>query len=379
MTITNNIIIYRDHLIPSSETFILDQGEGLKNFTPYYFGSRRIKGLVVPEERTKVLNKNTPLGWIKESIFKYMGWPLHLTTDARKLNPVLIHAHFGVGGALALPLVKSLKIPLIVTFHGFDATVKDEYARQSFLGHRIYIKKRKELQQTAKRFIAVSDFIKGKMIEQGFPEEKIIKHYIGVDTEYFTPDSNVERENIVLFVGRLVKNKGCEYLIRAMGQVQKKYPEIELVIIGDGPLRSQLEELAKQTLKKYRFLGIQPRAVVRSWMNKSKIFSVPSITIETGASEGFGMVFAEAGAMGLPVVSFSTGGIPEAVLDGETGFLVPERDWEGLSAKIQCLFEDNKLWEKFSVKGQNRVRTQFDLKSQIKKLEEIYEQTLLDY
>jgi len=111
---------------------------------------------------------------------------------------------------------------------------------------------------------------------------------------------------------------------------------------------------------------------VRLWMQQAKIFCVPSITAKSGDSEGFGLVFAEAQAMGLPVVSFASGGIPEAIAHGETGFLAAEQDSEKLVAYILSLLEDQELWQKFSQKGQERVRTLFNLHHQTRALESIY-------
>lgn len=370
------LIVYCDHLLPFSQTFVLVQGEELQQFTPYYVGSRLVKDLTLPTERTLVVNRGGVLSKLREVPHKFWGIAPTLYRRVQQLDPVLIHAHFGVGGALALPLKLMLKVPMLVTFHGFDATVKDEYARRSFYGHRIYLRRREALKHKAQLFIAVSEFIREKLLDKGFPPDKIVVHYIGVDTETFRPDPNIPREPVVLFVGRLVEKKGCEYLIQAMSKVQAARPEVELVVIGDGPLRPSLEQLAKKILRRYRFLGVQPVESVRNWMNRAKIFSVPSVTAESGNSEAFGIVFAESQAMGLPVVSFTSGGIPEAVAHGETGFLVAERNWEGLSKYIVHLLEDETLWQCFSKKGQERVNTRFNLHSQTHALEDIYQAVL---
>src|SRR5206468_551438 len=102
--------------------------------------------------------------------------------------------------------------------------------------------------------IAVSQFIASRLRAQGFPDEKIRQHYVGIDVQKFTPDASASRQQMVLFTGRLVEKKGCEHLIRAMADVQASAPDCELVIIGDGPLRVQLETLAKTTLRRVRFL-----------------------------------------------------------------------------------------------------------------------------
>jgi glycosyltransferase involved in cell wall biosynthesis len=289
-----------------------------------------------------------------------------------QLRPDLIHAHFGTDGALMLPVANSLGIPLVVTFHGFDATITDEYARRSFYLHRKYLRRRNDLKRDVRLFIAVSEFIRNKMIETGYPAEKIKVHYIGIDVNKFVSDPNVQREPIVLFVGRLIERKGCQYLIRAMAQVQEFMPSVRLVVIGNGPFRTHLERLSKELLQNYLFLGPQPPESVRTWLNRAKVFAVPSITVESGEAEGFGIVFAEAQAMGLPAVSFASGGIPEAVSHAETGFLAPERDWKLLAKYILDLLVDEKLWLRFSKAGRERVLELFNIDSQARKLEEIY-------
>ena len=162
-----------------------------------------------------------------------------------------------------------------------------------------------------------------------------------------------------------------------MARVQEQVPEAKLVVIGAGPMRASLEELAAGCLKNYQFLGLRPQREVRDWMNRAKVFSVPSFTTPVGTSEGFGLVFAEAQAMGLPVASFSTGGIPEAVAHNVTGFLTAERDTEGLAANIARLLLDHTLWHQFSDAAAKRARELFDLQQQTRKLEKIYDRLLM--
>ncbi|BAY25118.1 group 1 glycosyl transferase [Calothrix sp. NIES-2100] len=368
-----NLVIFNGRLLPKSETFIRSQGEGLQLFTPYYVGARLIKGLPLPPERTLAINQGGILGSAKELIFKYSGYAPQLSQQLQQLNPKLIHAHFGVCGTLALPLARSLKLPLMVTFHGLDATMTDEYARKDSITTRIYLRRREALKQETKLFIAVSNFLKNRLIQQGFPADRILVHYIGVDTKIFQPDPSIVREPVVLFVGRLVEKKGCQYLIEAMAKVQAAMPEVKLVVIGDGPLRGTVENAAKSSLKNYQFLGIQPPEVVRNWMNRAKVFCVPSVQAASGDCEGFGIVFAEAQAVGLPVVSFAHGGIPEAVAHNETGLLAKEGNSQELADYILQLFQDSNLWQRFSFNAHNRIVKQFDLHQQIQVLENIYQ------
>lgn len=373
------VIIYRDWLLEPSETFVLGQAEALRSFTPYYVGSRLRKGLLTPKERTLVLNRGDLMGWAREVAYKVAGFAPTLFHSVQKLKPVLIHAHFGIGGTLALPLRRALNVPMLVTYHGYEELIPDEVARRSYFSHRVYVRRKEVLKREVQMFIAVSNFSKENLLKQGFPASKIIVHYIGIDTNAFQPDPTVPREPVVLFVARLVEKKGCEYLIRAMSRVQAVRPDVELVVIGDGELRPSLERLAYESLQRYRFLGVQPPESVRVWMNRAKVFSVPSVVAKSGDAEGFGMVFAEAQAMGLPVASFASGAIPEAVAHGEVGFLAAERDWEKLAKHILLLLEEDNTWHRFSEFGLRRVRALFDLQKQTSVLEEIYKQVLRDF
>jgi len=366
-----SVVIFCDHLLYLSETFIRAQSQALRRFSPVYAGSRRVHGLELPAGSTYTINSGNAAGKIDEVIFKLFSRAPALVRQLQALDPVLVHAHFGPDGLRALPLSRQLGLPLIVTFHGSDATALNPRRHESTFGHRRYLTHRHVLQRGGSLFIAVSDFIRGKLAEQNYDPEKIIVHYIGVDTKFFSPET-IDIEPVVLFVGRLSERKGPGYLIQAMAEVQKEYPEIELVLIGDGPLRKHLEEQAKVSLRKYKFLGAQPPETIRDWMNRASLFAASSVRIRSGEEEAFGMVFAEAQAMQKPVVAFASGGVVEAVADGETGFLAPERDWRKMAEYIALLLRDGNLRRQFGLAGRNRVLRLFDLEKQTRLLETIY-------
>jgi glycosyltransferase involved in cell wall biosynthesis len=372
-----NVIIYRNQLLRTSETFIREQAGALQNFTPFYVGSRAVSGLRLPQGRALVVNPGTAAGKVWEFYTRRFGFPPTFRWKVKALNAALIHAHFAQDAAAALPLAKTLNLPLVATLHGYDVTVKDPYAEKTWIQQH-YFAHRETLKKSAKLFVAVSDFIKRQAIAQGFPEERIVVHYIGVDSQRFQAVPNLNRLPVILFVGRLVEKKGCEYLLQAMRRVQAQMPEMEVVVIGEGPQRSCLEAYAKQHLKRYRFLGAQPPEQVQYWMQHAKVFCVPSITAESGDAEGFGIVFAEAQATGLPVVSFASGGIPEAVAHEKTGFLAPERDVESLASYLQALLANPLLWDSFSRQGRERVLKEFNLEHQTRLLEDIYWDRVID-
>ncbi|HEU4588885.1 MAG TPA: glycosyltransferase [Gemmatimonadales bacterium] len=371
------VVIYRDVLLAPSETFVRAQAEALVSFEPHYVGSRRAPGLELPPARTTVINRGTSLGRVRELAHKSVGLAPALTRHLRALAPALVHAHFGPDGTLALPLARRMGAPLIVTFHGYDATMHDDaLARGSWAG-RAYVRRRARLWREASLVLAVSEFVRQKLEALGCPPERIRVHYIGIDTGFYRPAPEMARRPLVLFVGRLMEVKGCEYLLRAMRRVQAEIPDAHVVVIGDGPLRGGLEAFARAELEQVCFLGMQPPEVVRAWMNRARVFCVPSVTTASGATEGFGLVFAEAQAMGVPVAGFASGGVPEAVAHGETGLLVPERQVDQLADAITCLLRDTALWQRFSAAGRRRVQERFDLARQTERLEELYREVAL--
>ena len=364
-------LIFRTQLLPYSETFIRNQAESLRRFTPFYVGMRRIAGLELPTASTWVANEGGLKGLASEARFTYFGPGSACLRRLEAVRPRLIHAHFGPDGSEAVALKNALRIPLIVTYHGYDATLSDAALDATRQG-RMYLRKRAKLLRQVSQFIAVSGFIKERMIAQGFPAEKILVHYIGVGFTAFHRSAASDPALRVLFTGRLTEKKGCLYLLKAMAGVQQKLPQAELIVIGDGPDRPALEEQARAMGVRCTFMGRQPPEVVKERMQKATLFCVPSITAANGDAEGFGIVFAEAQACGLPVVSFSSGGVPEAVAHGETGLLAPEKDWQTLAGHILLLLQNADLRQQFSHAGRLRVNRLFNLGKQTALLEDIY-------
>ena len=358
-----NVLIFAEKLLHPSETFILAQMGALRRFSPYLVGLEPTsKGLPLDDPPLLLSRRASRTADLRAKVYRRTGFAPVFHRGVRDLRPELIHAHFASGGKTLLPLHKSLQRPLIVTLHGGS----DVPIQKPRIG--VY----RELAERADLFLCVSDFIRKQAIEAGFPPEKLLVHYIGIDRSLFFPPPDAIATNSVLFVGRLVEMKGCEYLIRAMQAVQASRPVSELIIIGDGPLRSDLERLARELSVRCRFMGVQSPATVRGMLQKSRLLCLPSVTTADGHVEGLPTVLVEAQAMGVPVVSTFHSGIPEGVADGVTGTLVPERDSEKLAAAILRLLEDQDLWQRYHLATQEHIDRQFDLRKQTALLEEIY-------
>jgi glycosyltransferase involved in cell wall biosynthesis len=371
------VAIFRHNLFRISEPFIADQAQHLRRYRPLYLGRKRF-GLP-PDGASSLALEDLYTRWKLPRI----GWQM-LTGDAQpylrllgRRRPSLIHAHFGIEGAAALRMAVQLGIPLVTTFHGFDATLKTHAMLGSPAWFRYPLMRRK-LAREGNLFLCASLFIRQKLLETGFPESRTHTHYIGVDCRTIRPRADFEEKPLILHVARLVEVKGTRYLLRAFATVARKYHRVRLLIIGDGPLRRQLHALAASLGMRDRveFLGALPHGAVLSWMRRAAMLVLPGIRTATGREEGLGMVLLEAAATGLPIVGSRVGGIPECMLEGETGFLVPERDADALARRMAELLEDPVRRHRMGTAGRALVEDRFDIDRQTAVLENFYDSLL---
>lgn len=364
--------IYRRVFPLTSETFIKEQAHNMMWYKPTFISSTLLSEIPFPNVS---LSQNDFLG-IRQLIFLLTRSPNFFKPLDILSNLALIHAHFGPDGVYAMALAKKLKIPFLVTFHGYDITIsrKAIWQDRKFLYYQLLIYE-EELKRKASAFVAISHFIRSKLLEKGYPENKIIQHYIGVDTVKFSPSSTKSDKRYILCVGRHTQKKGIDTLLRAFARIASKYPSVSLIQVGTGPMTADLNALAKALGidNRVHFLEAQSHETVLDLMRDAEIFALPSQTAENGDSEGLGIVFNEASACGVPIVSTWHGGIPEAVLDGETGFLVPERDDNALAEKLDTLLDDRALGKKMGQRGREFVCERFDIRKQTAKLEAIYD------
>jgi colanic acid/amylovoran biosynthesis glycosyltransferase len=372
-------LIYKTVLLPISETFIQAQAGALKTFRGRFAGLYPAsESLALPSDTILAVKDTSWPSRFEVQLYRLLGIAPDFFRRVRMANPSLIHSHFATDSVTVLPLARRLKLPLIVTLHGADVTIRDSILCDS-LGGRLYLHRRRLLWTRASLFICVSEFIKRQAIEMGFPEEKLRVHYIGIDRSRFLPAPGRPKGDSILFVGRLTEKKGCKYLLQAMKLVQKKIPAAQLTIVGDGPLRASLQSLAGDLGVNCKFLGGQPSWVVKQLLESTRVFCVPSVTAENGDSEGLGMVFAEAQSTGVPVVSFQHGGIPEVVQHQKTGLLAPEFDYPILADHIQTYLTDDDLWKRSSVAGPDWIEQRFNIVKQTRVLEDIYSEVVADF
>lgn len=359
------VLVYRDSLFAPSESFIQRMYRGFTTLEPRFVGTRIDRRAREPLPAADLIGAST----LSKVLFKQLGRVPEATVRAAKDADVrIVHAQFGLGGALALPLARALNVPLAVTFHGGDATKKTHY-RQRLFGRSVYQRRMNVLNEEAVCILCVSDFIRGVLIERGFDPRKLVTHHLGIDAPSNGGPRPSPAATTLLAVGRLVEKKGFDVAIEAMRGLQPLGDNLKLDIVGDGPLLGALKRRAEGLPVTFRG-WLDPDGVSRA-MRHAYALLAPSRRAESGDSEGLPTVVLEAQMRDLPVIASRHAGIPEAVIDGETGLLCDENDPAGLAAAIATLRGAPDLWYRLQSEGAAHARAGFDAKTQSQRLERL--------
>jgi glycosyltransferase involved in cell wall biosynthesis len=356
-----------------SETFISEQARSLLRYRPRLVVRRQVG----PSPLPVAAPEPGPLAGLRDGLFAATASPRFYGARSALGDLDLLHAHFGPDGVYAMHLARAAGLPFLVTFHGSDITATDLTLARSLRPYNLrYLLERSALQREARAFLAVSRFIQERLLAKGYPEDRIIQHYLGVDTTRFVPAHAQAERPYLLCVARHVPVKGLDLLLEAFARVAPVCPGVDLLQVGDGPLAGPLRAQARALglAGRVRFLGARPHAEVLALMQKAWAFVLPSRSTAEGHAEGLGQVFLEAAACACPVIATWSGGIPEAVLHGETGLLAPEGEVEGLAGLLRAILEDGGLAQELGRRGRERVCDAFDLARQTTKLELIYDQ-----
>lgn len=367
--------IFRKRLLPLSETFIAAQGNALPDgVTARYIGLTMDKGglyhlnndqicCLSPSQLDYGLAKFEVA--LRQKLNSDSTIPRRWSKNLNHENLDVVHSHFGKTGLAGRKIADALDLPHIVTFHGHDIA-PTRLAPD-------YLQALPSLWSSSTKIVAISKHIERCLLARGAPENKIIQHYIGVDTEKFsTSDRQESGIPTILFVGRAVDKKGIPSLLQAFKIVSSKYPEAELRFIGEGKLLEESKQFARENKLNIVFLGAQPPERIQEELRSAWMFCGPSAPSATGDEEGLGIVFLEAQASGVPVVSTFCGGIPEAVENGTTGLLTPPNNALQLSDSLLQLLDNSALRHTMGAAARERAVREFSITEQSRKLAAIY-------
>ncbi len=232
------------------------------------------------------------------------------------------------------------------------------------------------------KYIAVSEAIKDVLIKDGIPSEKIAIVHSGVDLSRFNGTSGdyLRREFdvnsstfIVGNVAHLADHKGHEYLIKSIPIVLREFPDVKFFIVGDGELRSHLQELASKLNLNDRLTFTGFRKDISQLLEFFNLFVLAS-----HSGEGTCNAVLEAMAMRKPIVATAAGGTPEVIKDGVNGILVPARSPEALATGIISIIRDKNTAKKMGENGRQTVETRFSVENMVSGTVDVYMELMLD-
>jgi colanic acid/amylovoran biosynthesis glycosyltransferase len=306
----------------------------------------------------------------KKKIFKkFTDKEYGLYYSLKRENVACVLAEYAPTACDCLQVIKTLQLPLIVHFHGYDASVNT--VLQNY--HEKYL----SVFKYAYTVIAVSKKMKEKLIEMGCPVEKIILCTYGANPIFFTNKPCYSKQQFI-FVGRFAEKKAPHLTVKAFKKVTANFPEATLVMAGDGDLLSCCKQLAAdlQLADKIIFTGALPPEKIRKLMEESVAFVQHSVTAESGDSEGTPVAILEAQAAALPVVSTYHAGIPDVVVHNQTGFLVNEHDVEAMAVYMCKLLDETALANRMGNCGRKRIREHFTMEKNLSTLTEIIKEAI---
>lgn len=357
-----------------SETFIQAHKNRLNGEVSYYYGgylpshhdgsNLMFRGNIIQRIWRKIIYHArkkaglTSLSLAEEALVRSL--------KKRKIEVVL--AEYGPTGCHILPVCEKLQIPLVVHFHGIDASLK------SLLYE--YKDRYKAMFEYASFVIVVSRPMQQALTTLGAPEDKLVYNPYGPD-EKFIEVIPTYSEKALMCVGRFVDKKAPYYSILAFSKTLQEYPDAILYMAGEGPLLNVCKNLVKylKIEENVQFLGVITPDQYREKLSTVRAFVQHSITADNGDMEGSPVAIIEAQAAGVPVISTKHAGIPEIVAHGESGWLVEEGDVEGMAKYMKILLEDLHNAKKFGQKGREVIQEKFTAFQHIEILNQCIEES----
>ena len=302
------------------------------------------------------------------SIFSKLGyvlWSRHIKKLINRINPDILHAHWASSYGF-LAALSGFHL-FILSVWGSDISI---FPKKLWITKKIleFSLNRADIVTATSSALAedTKNYIDGNKQVHVIPFGVNINQFTSVKKDYRIDDFCVG------IVKNLEKNYGIEFLIRAVEIVIKKGHKCRLIIVGDGSLRKKLVQLCDEIRISdfVTFTGKIPNHMVVSHLHSFDVFVVPSL------SESFGVSALEASSCGIPVIASDIGGLPEVIVDGETGYLIPPRNEAAIAEKIIKLIEEPGLRQNLGANGRKFVLDNYDWNLCAKKMEEVYESIL---
>ncbi|WP_158655130.1 glycosyltransferase [Flavivirga eckloniae] len=347
-----NIAILTPNLNAYSETFIQAHKTLLHGCVKYYYGSANNQHLEGEGLIFKGLGR-----YIGKAINVIKKQPLRAESKAlvkswKKNKIQVILAEYGTTAAMYIDAIKTSKLPLIIHFHGYDATVTETI--NSFKPQYL------EMFKYAKYIIVVSEVMKKKLIALGCPESKLVKNIYGPNNLFADAKPQFLKPQFIA-AGRFTNKKAPYYTILAFNNVLKEFPEAKLLMAGNGNLLETCKNLVNylKIENSVSFLGVIKPQEFKAYLEESMAFVQHSITASNGDMEGTPLAILESSIAGVPVITSKHAGIPEVIIDGKTGLLFKEHDVDTMTEHMITILQDKNLAISLGQAGKEFIKANF--------------------
>jgi glycosyltransferase involved in cell wall biosynthesis len=297
-----------------------------------------------------------------------------ILTEVRENGGDVIHAHWAIPtGPAAVLAARKLQLPSVITMHGGDVYVNPEQGYD--FPTRWYV--RPALRWTLRHagaLTAITEDCRQHALRAGAPAEHIRLVFNGTDLRRFSPEDHGSQgdsrfgSNMIFACRQLFPRKGIRFLLEAAAALKPQFPDLKIVLAGDGFERPELVRLASELgiSSDVTFLGWVPNADLPQYYRAAAVSVIPSL------EEGFGIPAAEAMGCEVAVVASDAGGLPEVVENGVTGLVVPRGDANALAQAIGSLLADPQRRRRMGQAGRARALRLFDWDRSAEQFEEIY-------
>ncbi len=380
MSPRRTVALFRNNFLPYSQTFIHDQIRHHGRYQVVVFARKWRNRDLFPGHNVVCIEMHPgKKHYLESHLYKHFHRSATFDRAFKEHSFDIIHAHFAYDGVYAVHFARKFNIPLVVTLYGHDVTIL--MGREKFRPkYWSYWRNKDELFEAVSLFLACSSELRESMIALGCPQEKLQVHHLGIDLSQFSPgELKAHKPHQVVMMGRFIEKKGFIHGLEAFARMVEKGIDAELNMVGEGPLLDSYKKLIEETGlgDKVHFPGVIDYGQINDLFREASVVLAPSVVAHNLDREGLPMVIMEASACGVPVIGSIHADIPAAIDHGETGFLVPERDVEGLAESLTTILTDEDLRRQMGKNARLKAEKQFDIRMRNKKLEEIYDSLAL--
>jgi colanic acid/amylovoran/stewartan biosynthesis glycosyltransferase WcaL/AmsK/CpsK len=360
------VALFNTRFLPYSQTFVYEEIRHHERYTAEVFCG------------TRMLPERFPWNPV------FVGGPLYRVTrhcgrfDARfrAQSYALVHAHFGPGAVYALPFARRHRLPLVVTFHGYDVPILasprrwlPEHLRYALLGPGV-------LREMTLGLCASAELLE-LLAAQGVDRDRLRVHRLGIDVDAFRPGARGATPQSVVMIGRFIEKKGFEYGLRAFVRVAREVAGLRLTLVGEGEREAMLRAIVREAALEDRvsFAGVMPPERVASLLATAHVLLAPSVVERGSGNRESGLIVVkEASASGAVPIGTRHGGIPEIIDDGVTGCLVPERDVDALAERLRQVVSSPALCQRLGQAAREKMLREYDNRVRVRALESLYDE-----